>query len=63
MRHHLTYSTLAFGTLLSLERRYHPWGMKVMIRTRSPKSDTLTPKPPLYSSPLYVARSITRCKG
>jgi hypothetical protein len=54
---------IVFGTLLNLERRYHPWGMKDMIQTRSPKSDTLTPKPPLYSSPLYVERSITRCKG
>jgi hypothetical protein len=25
-----------------------------MIQMRSPKSDTLIPKPPLYSSPLYV---------
>jgi hypothetical protein len=63
MRHHLTSLHVAFGTLLSLERRYHPWGMKHMIRMRSPKSGTLTPKPPLYSSPLYVERSIVRCKG
>jgi hypothetical protein len=52
MRHHLTSLTLAFGMLLRLEYRYHHWGMRTMIRTRSPKSDTSTPKPPLYSSPL-----------
>jgi hypothetical protein len=65
MRHHLTLfvDIVEFGTLLSLEHRYHPWGMKDMIRTRSPKSGILTPKPPLYSSPLYVERSIIRCKG
>jgi hypothetical protein len=49
--------------LLSLERRYHPWGMKAMTRTRLPKFDTSMPKPLLYSSPLYVERSIIRCKG
>jgi hypothetical protein len=63
MRHHLTSLHTSIWTLLSLERRYHPWGMKATTRTRSPKSGTLTPKPPLYSSPLYVERSITRCKG
>jgi hypothetical protein len=30
---------------------------------RPPKYDTLTPKQLLYSSPLYVERSIIRCKG
>jgi hypothetical protein len=30
---------------------------------RSPKSSTLIPKQLLYSSPLYVERSIIRCKG
>jgi hypothetical protein len=29
----------------------------------SPKSGTLTLKQLLYSSPLYVERSIIRCKG
>jgi hypothetical protein len=62
MRHHLT-STQAFGTLLSLECRYLRWGMRAMTRTRSLKYDTLTPKQLLYSSPLYVERSIIRCKG
>jgi hypothetical protein len=62
MRHHLT-STQAFGTLLSLERRYLRWETKAMTQTRSPKSSTLTPKQLLYSSPLYVERGIIRCKG
>jgi hypothetical protein len=57
------HSTLAYGTLLSLERRYQKWGTKIMIRTRSPKSGTLTPKQLPYSSPSCVERSIIRCKG
>jgi hypothetical protein len=61
MRHHLTL--LHSRILLSLERRYHPWGTKAMTRTRSPKSGTSTPKPLLYSLPLYVERSIIKCKG
>jgi hypothetical protein len=30
----LLHSTLAFGTLLSLVCRNHPWGMKAMTRTK-----------------------------
>jgi hypothetical protein len=63
MRHHLPHSTKAYGILLSLERRYHRWGIRIMIRMRPPKYDTLTPKQLLYSSPLYAKRSIIRCKG
>jgi hypothetical protein len=59
MRHHLTSLHASIWNIVELERRYHPWGMKAMIRTKSPKFGTLTPKPPLYSSPLYVERSIT----
>jgi hypothetical protein len=46
-----------------LERRYHPKGTRATTRTRSPKSGNSTPKPLLYSSPLYVERSIIKCKG
>jgi hypothetical protein len=63
MRHHLTSSMQAYGTLLSLERMYQTWGTKITIRTRTPKYDTLTPKQLLYSSPPCVKRSIIRCKG
>jgi hypothetical protein len=66
MRHHLTSlhaSIWEYGTLLNLERRYHREGLKAMTRTRSPKSSISTPKRLLYSSPLYVERSITKCKG
>jgi hypothetical protein len=58
MRHHLTslhesiWDIVEFGA-----------GMRTMTQTRLPKLSTLTPKQPLYSSPLYVERSITRCKG
>jgi hypothetical protein len=38
-------------------------GDEAYVRTKLPKSGTLIPKPPLYSSPLYVERSIIRCKG
>jgi hypothetical protein len=63
MRHHLTHSMKAYGTLLNLDRMHHRWGTRTMTRTRPPKLGTLTPKQLLYSSPLYVERSITRCKG
>jgi hypothetical protein len=52
MRHHLTSLHTSIWMLLRLEYKYHHRGMKTMIRTRLPKSDTSTLKPPLYSSPL-----------
>jgi hypothetical protein len=52
-----------FGILLNLERRHLKWGTRTMTRMRPPKLGTLTHKQLLYSSPLYVERSITRCKG
>jgi hypothetical protein len=63
MRHHLTSLHASIWALLRLERRYHPWGMRATTQMRSPKSGTSTPKPLLYSLPLYVERSIIRCKG
>jgi hypothetical protein len=63
MRHHLTSLQKAYEILLSMERRYQRKGTRTMIRKRSNKSGTSTPKPLLYSSPLLVERSIIRCKG
>ena len=63
MMHHLTslhasiWDIVEFGTLVPTV------GTRATTRTRSPKYGTLTPKPLLYSSPLYVERSIIRCKG
>jgi hypothetical protein len=63
MRHHLTSLHEIIWILLSLERRHLKLGTRTTTRTRPPKLGTLTPKQLLYSSPLYVERSITRCKG
>ena len=52
MRHHLTSLQKAYGILLSMERMYQRKGTRIMIRRRSKKSNTSTPKPLLYSSPL-----------
>jgi hypothetical protein len=52
MKGHLTSLHEAYGMLLSMERRYHRWGIKTMTRTKSPKYGTLTPKQLLYSLPL-----------
>jgi hypothetical protein len=52
MRHHLTSLHTSIWDVVEIGVQYHHQGMKTMIRTRSPKSGTLTPKPPLYSSPL-----------
>jgi hypothetical protein len=52
MRHHLTSLQKAYGILLSMERMYQRKGTRIMIRRRSNKSNTSTPKPLLYSSPL-----------
>jgi hypothetical protein len=63
MRHHLTSLHASIWDIVEFGAQVPSVGMKHMIRTRSPKSDTLIPKPLLYSLPLYVERSIIRCKG
>jgi hypothetical protein len=63
MRHHLTSLHSSIWDIVEFGVQVPSVGMKHMIRMRSPKSGILTPKPPLYSSPLYVERSIIRCKG
>ena len=52
MRHHLTSLHKSIWILLSMERRYRRKGTRIMIRRRSTKSGTSTPKPLLYSLPL-----------
>jgi hypothetical protein len=63
MRHHLTSLHSSIWDIVEFGAQVPSVGMKATTQTRSPKSGTLTPKPPLYSSSLYVERSIIRCKG
>jgi hypothetical protein len=63
MRHHLTSLHASIWDIVEFGAQVPSEGMKDMTRTRLPKSDTSTPKPLLYSSPLYVERSIIKCKG
>jgi hypothetical protein len=56
MRHHLTSLHASIWDIVE-------YGAQATTRTRLPKSGTSTPKPLLYSSPLYVERSIIKCKG
>jgi hypothetical protein len=63
MRHHLTSLHKSIWDIVELERRHLRWATRTTTRTRLPKYDTLTPKQLLYSSTLYVERSIIRCKG
>jgi hypothetical protein len=63
MRHHLTSLHSSIWDIVEFGSQVPSVGVKAMTRMRSPKSGTLTPKPPLYSLPLYVKRSIIRCKG
>jgi hypothetical protein len=52
MRHHLTSLHTSIWDVVEIGVQVPSPGMKTMIRTKLPKSDTSTPKPPLYSSPL-----------
>jgi hypothetical protein len=63
MRHHLTSLHASIWDIVEFGAQVPSVGMKATTQTRSPKSGTSTPKPLLYSSPLYVERSIIRCKG
>jgi hypothetical protein len=63
MRHHLTSLHASIWDIVEFGAQVPSVGDEDMIRTRSPKSDTLTPKQLLYSSPPCVERSIIRCKG
>jgi hypothetical protein len=63
MRHHLTSLHASIWDIVEFGARVPNVGAEIMIQTRSPKSGTLTPKQLLYSSPLYVERSIIKYKG
>jgi hypothetical protein len=63
MRHHLTSLHASIWDIVEFGAQVPTVGERATTRMRSPKYDTLTPKPLLYSSPLYVERSIIRCKG
>jgi hypothetical protein len=63
MRHHLTSLHESIWDIVEFGAQVPQVGTMTMTRMRPPKYDTLTPKQILYSSPLYVERSITRCKG
>jgi hypothetical protein len=63
MRHHLTSLHASIWDIVEFGVQVPSRGTRAMTRTRSPKSSTLIPKQLLYSSPLYIKRSIIRCKG
>jgi hypothetical protein len=63
MRHHLTSLHASIWDIVEFGAQVPSVGEKATTWTRSPKSGTSTHKPLLYSSPLYVERSIIRCKG
>jgi hypothetical protein len=56
MRHHLTSLHASIWDIVE-------FGAQVPFRRSHPNQSTLIPKQLLYSSPLYVERSIIRCKG
>jgi hypothetical protein len=63
MRHHLTSLHESIWGIVEFGAQAPQVGTRTTTQTRPPKLGTLTPKQLLYSSPLYVERSITRCKG
>jgi hypothetical protein len=54
MRHHLTSLHISIWDIVQFGAQVPSIGTRATTRTRSPKSGTLTPKPLIYSSPLYV---------
>jgi hypothetical protein len=60
MRHHLTSLHESIWEIVEFGAQVYT---RTTTRMRRPKLGTSTPKPRLYSSPPYVDRSITRCKG
>ena len=63
MRHHLTSLHASIWDIVEFGAQVPSRGTKATTRMRSLKSGTSTPKRLLYSSPLYVERSITKFKG
>jgi hypothetical protein len=52
MRHHLTSLHKSIWDIVEYGAQVPKEGARIMIRRRSNKSNTSTPKPLLYSSPL-----------
>jgi hypothetical protein len=63
MRHHLNSLHESIWDIVELGAQAPQVGTRTTTRMRPPKLDTSTHKQLLYSSPLYVERSIIRCKG
>jgi hypothetical protein len=63
MRHHLTSLHESIWDIVEFGAQVPKVGDKDYDSEEAPKYDTLTPKQLLYSSPLYVERSIIMCKG
>jgi hypothetical protein len=62
-RHHLTSLHESIWDIVEFGVQAPKVGTRTTTRTRPPKLGTSTHKQLLYSSPLYVERSIIRCKG
>jgi hypothetical protein len=63
MRHHLTSLHANIWDIVEFGAHVPSVGDEGYDSDEVPKSSTWTPKQLLYSSPLYVERSIIRCKG
>jgi hypothetical protein len=63
MRHHLTSLHASIWDIVEFGAQVPTVGDEGYDSERLPKSSTLTPKQPLYSSSPCVERSIIRCKG
>jgi hypothetical protein len=63
MRHHLTSLHESIWDIVEFEALAPQVGTRTMTRTRPLELGTSTHRQLLYSSPLYVERSIIRCKG
>jgi hypothetical protein len=63
MRHHLTSLHESIWDIVEFGAQAPQVGTRTTTRMRPPKLGTSTHKQLLYSLPLYVERSIIRCKG
>jgi hypothetical protein len=63
MRHHLTSLHSSIWDIVEFGAQVPSVGDEAYDSDELAQIRILTPKPPLYSSPLYVERSIIRCRG
>jgi hypothetical protein len=63
MRHHLTSLHASIWNIVEFGAQVPSAGDEGYDSDEVAQSGTLTPKPALYSSPLYVERSIIRCES